>query len=324
MSQISTGGSGGLPILAPANGNGSLGTSSGWAISEQSGTGTPRTLLVSSAVRFSGDTSLSISAGNISAAFGAFAQKVYPGQILKVTVRYLSDTIWPSGLYLRLQERSTKPEKNVITFTAGGIGALPANPASDRTSLTDILSNASISVANQWFAAEFIYTVPAGVYWVCPAVYAWNATGAPATANLWFDWSLDLAYGDYLPNDYSRLISRTTGISALTAGTLTPLFTVPTNRSLTVTDIIIKTNTVTGTVTTTPSISIGSNAATYDNLMTTQVMTGAITTNRAFKAPMFGAMPVFQAGNIIQAQIDAAQVGATALTYDIELYGVLS
>lgn len=324
MSQISNSGGGGLPVLAPANGNGGLGTTNGWALTEQFGSGATRSLVVDNTIRFSGDSSLRITPGDWSYCYGSIAQKVSPGKTYRTTVAYRSDVQWASGLYVRFTERTTKPAKGFITYASGLTGSFAADPASDRVSFTELLFNAPIAVANQWQIAEFIYTAPANIYWVTPAVYAWTTTGAPATANLWFDWSIDSHYGDYLPNDYSRLISRTTGVSALTVGTLAPLYTVPTGRSLLVTDVIIKTNTVTGTVTTAPSISIGSNATTYDNLMTTQVMTGAITTSRAFKAPMFGAMPVFQSGNIIQVQIDAAQVGATALTYDIELYGVLS
>jgi hypothetical protein len=119
-------------------------------------------------------------------------------------------------------------------------------------------------------------------------------------------------------------ISKTTGISALTLGALTTLYTVPAGRSLVVTNLVIKTNTVVGTVTTNPVLSIGSNASTYDNLMASTAMVGVVSAARVFNFPILGATPIFAAGATIVSQIDTAQVGATALTYDVELYGVLS
>lgn len=129
----------------------------------------------------------------------------------------------------------------------------------------------------------------------------------------------DATYGDAIGK-----LSTATGISALTAGTVTTLYTVPVGRSLNVTHIAIKTNAVTGTVTANPALSIGSNASSYDNLMATTIMIGVVSAGRVFNHPIFGAAPIFTGGSVIGLQIDIAQAGATALTYDVELYGVLS
>jgi hypothetical protein len=76
-------------------------------------------------------------------------------------------------------------------------------------------------------------------------------------------------------------------------------------------------------VTTNPTFSVGSNPATYDNLMATTAMIGVVAANRVYNHIVFGAAPVFVAGVAITMQVDAAQAGATALSYDVELYGVL-
>lgn len=139
-----------------------------------------------------------------------------------------------------------------------------------------------------------------------------------ATANTKF-LKGDATYGDAIGK-----IATAAGVSAMTAGTVTALYTVPTGRSLNATFLTFRVNTATGTVTTNPAFSIGSNAATYDNLMATTPTIGCVTAGRAYNNPVFGAVPIFTAGSVISIQVDTAQAGATALTYDVELYGVLS
>jgi hypothetical protein len=123
-------------------------------------------------------------------------------------------------------------------------------------------------------------------------------------------------------NDIAK-VSTTPAISALTLGTATPLYTVPAGKTLNVTNIAIKVATVTGTVTTPPQISIGDNSAVFNNIMANTTMIGNVVTNSVWNQPIIGKSIVVQAGSAINVRINTAQVGATALTYTVELYGNL-
>ena len=116
-------------------------------------------------------------------------------------------------------------------------------------------------------------------------------------------------------------ISSTT-VSALTLNTVV-LYTVPTGRNLSVTNIVIKVKTIAGVVSVAPSISIGTNATTYDNILATLQLAGATIIGKQWTQPILGLSSIANASDIITAQIDVAQVGATVLDYTIELYGNL-
>jgi hypothetical protein len=112
-------------------------------------------------------------------------------------------------------------------------------------------------------------------------------------------------------------------ISALTFNNV-PIYTVPAGRTLIITKAFIRPTTVTGTVTTAPAISIGGNSTTFDNFLATTTLTNTTTTGRIFTyQPNLSSVATYSAGQVITAQIDTAQIGATALTYTIDLFGYL-
>lgn len=112
-------------------------------------------------------------------------------------------------------------------------------------------------------------------------------------------------------------------IAALTVGTTATLFTVPATRTLVITKTVFRPTTVTGTVTTAPQISTGGNATTFDDFMINQTFTGAILQGTDWTWRPVGAGVTYPAGTIITTRINAAQVGATVLTYTVDLFGYL-
>jgi hypothetical protein len=118
-------------------------------------------------------------------------------------------------------------------------------------------------------------------------------------------------------------IAKVLNISA-SALASTPLFTVPTGKKLVITSVLIKVNTATGpAVTTPPQISVGGNSTTFDDFMLSQTLTGAVTAGSIWRWQPNGSGVEYAATNVINAKVNTIQAGATALTYDIEVYGNL-
>lgn len=101
------------------------------------------------------------------------------------------------------------------------------------------------------------------------------------------------------------------------------LFTVPAGRSLILTKALLRTATITGTVTVAPFLSIGANASTFDDFMATTQMVNTIIANRAFIFTPNGSEIVYPAGTVINIATRTTQSGASALTYDVDLFGYL-
>jgi hypothetical protein len=161
--------------VSPSNSDAETGNTDNWILVEDGGGGT-RAFGVDSTQRFNGDYSFKIGAGGQSVGYGTLAQPVAPGQTYRVKFAYRSDQVWASGLYVRLQERGSKPVGGYVTYLA--------NLSSDRSGIYDFISNGNITTPNTWIVTSFIYTPSAGTYWASPAIYAF---GAPSTASLWFE-----------------------------------------------------------------------------------------------------------------------------------------
>lgn len=86
--------------------------------------------------------------------------------------------------------------------------------------------------------------------------------------------------------------------------------------------IVLRPETVTGTVTTPPAFSVGANAGVNNDFVTATTMTGAITLNTDFEIGRAGsAKPIYVGGQDVAIRCTTAQVGATALTYRVDVYG---
>ena len=78
-----------------------------------------------------------------------------------------------------------------------------------------------------------------------------------------------------------------------------------------------------GTNSAPPSISIGGNSSTYDDLIPNQALTGVVTTNKMFAwTPSFAAATYAQGANI-NFKVNTAATGYSTLTYDIDIFGEL-
>ena len=109
----------------------------------------------------------SIALGKTAAGVGTvfasgLAIPVKPGQTYLIKASIIGDTARASGLYIRMQEKSAAPSSGIVDIT-------------NRTSATDLLSNAP--VATSYVDYTYNYTVPAGIYFVSPAIG--NYTGGP-------------------------------------------------------------------------------------------------------------------------------------------------
>ena len=117
-------------------------------------------------------------------------------------------------------------------------------------------------------------------------------------------------------------LTTTTTFNANALG-VSNIYTVPAGRKLVITKVVLLTNTITGTVTTPPSISIGANAN-NDDYMPINALTNATTANKAFiYQPNLNGVTFYNAAEIIGLKVTTAQIGATALTYTINLFGYL-
>jgi hypothetical protein len=121
-----------------------------------------------------------------------------------------------------------------------------------------------------------------------------------------------------------ELLLTTSTINALTVAN-TPIYTVPTGRTLNITKVLLTCTNATGVNTLAPQISIGANASTFDDFMPTQTFTGAVTLNKTYTYnPSIAVTNRYVAGNVINARVSTAGAGNTALQYTIEVFGVIN
>lgn len=92
------------------------------------------------------------------------AIQVIPGQKWVFRARVYGSNATSTGLYVRLNVRA-----NPVKPTGGYVTAI------ERTGVIDVVGNGAIATGVS--IKEFVVTIPAGVFWVSPAIYAW--TGAP-------------------------------------------------------------------------------------------------------------------------------------------------
>jgi hypothetical protein len=152
-------------------------------------------------------------------------------------------------------------------------------------------------------------------------VYPANSLWLPGESKF-FNGSFWVSAGNGLLVSDIVKVSTTLSVSATTINSAT-LYSSPSGKTLNVTNIAIKVNTIVGTVTIPPQISIGTNGGIYQNIMTNTTMTGNVVTNSVWNQPIIGTSVVAQSGIPIVARINSAAVGASVLTYTIELYGNL-
>lgn len=297
------------------NGSGELNTTEGWQncqpFSAYSPGVSPRPLIVDSGLAYKGLTSLKQTPGDSNHAYGARAIAVVPGQDYLIRVAYRADRIWNSGWFVGVFERNSYPEGGWVT---SGLGV-----GSERTRYTGFTpdNGCTIPVANQWHVSTFVYTPPPGIFWASPVI---SAVLGDNTSNCWFQFLDPLS-----PNIIDRNpIQEFRGVSATVSGASTWIYAVQQDKSLSIDRIVIRVNTAVGTVTTAPSISIGTDTPNYNDIMTNTVLTGAVTNNRVFNYPIVGTIPVLPANSRIFFKINTAAVGATTLTYDVNIYGQIN
>jgi hypothetical protein len=164
------------------NGDAEQGTTLGWVLGQTNGITTP--LKVSTAQKQSGTYSFQITKPSTADGVGysARAVSVQPGETYVMRAwTYNPNSATSNGFYFRLMQSATKP-------TSGYLGAGSVGSYADGTgSIVDGpgQSNAAIPAnATDW--GEWVYTVPAGIYWVSPAIYSW----ASGPTNMFFEISM--------------------------------------------------------------------------------------------------------------------------------------
>lgn len=145
------------------NGNAEIGTIAGWSQVEGSG----GTIATSAAAASNGAFGFDITKAStaVTTAFGARAIAVVPGRTYMVRVTLKGSSATGSGLYIRMNEKTTAPA-NGHTVTSA-----------DRTGSTNLANN--VAVPSVSTAYEFQYTVPAGVFFASPSILSW--TNAPTS-----------------------------------------------------------------------------------------------------------------------------------------------
>ncbi len=126
-----------------------------WAVVEGAGTAA-----YSSVDKTEGTHSLLLPAPTTG--WGCRAIPLVPGDKYTVRVKVKGTGATGSGLYIRMNEKTTYPSGDYVTQAL-------------RTSLTDFVANGA--VPSTWTTYEYTYTVPAGIYWGSFSIYNW--TGGP-------------------------------------------------------------------------------------------------------------------------------------------------
>lgn len=163
------------------NGDGELGTGANWELVE----GDPTTFDASTTQKESGQYSLHINKTSTAAgtARGCKAIAVQPGQKFRIRVWVYASSATGSGLYIRINEKSSRPDGTYNGAVGVGI----------RSSFTDLIGNGAFN--NGATVYDFVYTVPAGMFFISPALY--NYGNGPL--DCWFEYAMvrtvDWAYG---------------------------------------------------------------------------------------------------------------------------------
>lgn len=138
-------------ILNPSAEQGTV----GWALAEGSG----RFDTESGGFKTEGSTAFVVSASGQLCGVGCRPLALVPGDKYTVRVKARGSIATLVGLYIRINEKNTFPTTGYITDT-------------NRTNYYDFVNSGPIT--SSWTTYEFVYTVPANIFWGSFAVYGWG------------------------------------------------------------------------------------------------------------------------------------------------------
>lgn len=208
---------------------------------------------------------------------------VIPGETYQVSVKVLCNVASAGGLWIRMQESTTKQASGYVT-------------AANRTSTTDLVAGGTTPTA--WTPYAFTYTVPAGIYYVSFSVYNWVTSGT--TVQMFWD---DVSLGRQITAQFMAANSIAVGTAAIQNGAIvnamigTAAIDTANIANLAVGNAQIANATITGGKIAASTITAGNIAA--GTITATQIASTTIT-----------------ASNIAANTITAGQIASTTITTD--------